>query len=62
MFVTIDLILLIMFDLTNTRLKMINTSEYGSKLIVHHFINDTKAMYGSKAQVGTLCDFQILAI
>ena len=26
------------------------------------FINDTKAMYASKAQVGPLCNFQILAI
>ena len=26
------------------------------------FINDTKAMYASKAQVGPLCDFKIYAI
>ena len=35
MYVTINLIILIMFDLTNTRPKMVNKSEYGWKLIVH---------------------------
>ena len=35
LYVTIKSILLIMFDLINTRPKIINTSEYGSKLIVH---------------------------
>ena len=34
----------------------------GVELDCTFFINDTKAMYASKAQVGSLCAFQILAI